>query len=521
MKTMKKFVSLALALMMALALMAPAFAEENDGGTTKTGSITISNAVKGETYKLVKLFDATFNEDKTAYAYTGTIPEALETYFVKDANGNIEATNAAKGEDGTLSSAAVSAIKDWAAKQTGTEKTADGNELVFDNLTYGYYVVVSRSTNDNEDSDIPGGAVSVTTTNPNPTIVDKNDGKPHFPDGEGKKVDKKVVEVGETVTYTVSYITVNWIGKGDAAKQVISYTVADTLPDFLSNVQVTKITISGQEISAQQFDENKQIKIDWAEKGSLECTDTHEHTDACYAWTSKYDNGAKLEITYTATVNEKVLNSDAADAEHKNTVTVTPTTTDGAGEPNTDDETVYTAIINIDKYAENKENKEDTSKKLAGAKFVLKNNEGKFYTWVEAVTDDDGKVTTPAHVEWVDTQDKATEANKGIVVTDDTGVAAFKGLKPGTYTLVEIEAPAGYNKLDKDVTVEIKVTDENDQPVETQANITQPSAVANSTGALLPSTGGIGTTIFYVVGGVLVVGAAILLMTRKRVRDEE
>lgn len=469
----------------------------------------------------MKLFGATFNADNTAYAYTGDIPPALEAYFEKDANGNIQAKDAAKGEGDTLSSAAVGAIKNWAATQDGTEKTADGSELVFDNLTYGYYVVVSRSTNTNEDSDIPGGAVSVTTTNPNPTIVDKNDGKPHFPDGEGKKVDKKVVEVGETVTYTVSYITVNWIGKGDDAKQVISYTVADTLPDFLSNVRVTKVAIGNQEITpTPQFDENKQIKIDWAEKGSLECTEEHEHTDACYAWTSKYDNGAKLEITYTATVNEKVLNSDAADAEHKNTVTVTPTTTDGAGEPNTDDETVYTAIINIDKYAENKENKEDTSKKLAGAKFVLKNSDGKFYTWVEAGTDAEGK-ETPAHVEWVDTREEATEENKGIVTTDDKGAASFKGLKPGTYTLVEIEAPAGYNKLDKDVTVEIKVTDENDQPVETQANITQPSAVANSTGALLPSTGGIGTTIFYVVGGVLVVGAAILLMTRKRVRDEE
>lgn len=521
MKTMKKLVSLALALMMALALCVPAFAAEGEGDAAGTGSITITNAAKGETYKLVKLFDMTFNKENNAYVYTGEVPTELDAYFAADENGYVTIKEGAAGEDGKLTSTAVAAIKAWADTQTGTSKEAEGDKLVFDNLDYGYYVVVSRSTNTNEDADIPGGAVSVTSTDPDATIVDKNDGKPHFPDGGGKKVDKKVVEVGETVTYTVSYITVNWIGKGDAAKQVISYTVADTLPDFLSNVQVTKITIGDQEIPVQQFNENKQITIEWADKGALECTEGHEHTNACYAWTSKYDNGAKLEITYTATVNDKVLNSDADDADHKNEVTVTPTTTAGAGEEDKDDETVYTAIINIDKYAENKDDKTDTSKKLAGAKFVLKNDEGKFYTWVEAVTDGDGNVTVPAHVVWVDTQEKATEANKGIVVTDDKGVAEFKGLEAGTYTLVEIEAPAGYNKLDKDVEVEIKVTDEVGEPVEVKANITQTSTVANSTGALLPSTGGIGTTIFYVVGGVLVVGAAILLMTRKRVRDEE
>ena len=96
MKHARKLASLLLALVMVFALAVTAFATEPATPTTGNGSITISNAAKGETYTIYKLFDATVSEDGKSIAYTGEIPESLNTYFNKDANGYISAAPAAK-----------------------------------------------------------------------------------------------------------------------------------------------------------------------------------------------------------------------------------------------------------------------------------------------------------------------------------------------------------------------------------------------------------------------------------------
>ena len=112
-----------------------------------------------------------------------------------------------------------------------------------------------------------------------------------------------------------------------------------------------------------------------------------------------------------------------------------------------------------------------------------------------------------------------------VVTSDANGKIKFKGLNPGTYTLTEIEAPDGYNKLSDPVTIIISGTTEN--PADWSitvggyaANKTDKALfkanIANNKGTTLPSTGGIGTTIFYVVGGTLVAGAVVLLITKKR-----
>ena len=88
-------------------------------------------------------------------------------------------------------------------------------------------------------------------------------------------------------------------------------------------------------------------------------------------------------------------------------------------------------------------------------------------------------------------------------------VPAFTGLCDGTYTLVEKTVPAGYNgAADVDITIAGRNF--------TAENLIQSATVVNKEGPALPSTGGIGTTIFYIVGSVLLLAAAIVLIARRR-----
>ena len=117
------------------------------------------------------------------------------------------------------------------------------------------------------------------------------------------------------------------------------------------------------------------------------------------------------------------------------------------------------------------------------------------------------------------------------VTSDSDGAFSFGGLKDGTYYLHEIKAPAGYNKLDEPRKIEIipefdkdgnltdvkyKLDEEDVTANEGQAVVI---AIENNKGSTLPSTGGMGTTILYIVGAVLVIGAGVVLFTKRRMSN--
>ena len=98
------------------------------------------------------------------------------------------------------------------------------------------------------------------------------------------------------------------------------------------------------------------------------------------------------------------------------------------------------------------------------------------------------------------------------MLVDGAYTAEFKGLKDGTYTLEESTVPEGYNKA-ADETITIAANDTSEK------NLNQTKTIKNESGAVLPSTGGIGTTIFYTVGAILVIGAGVLMFTRRRMAN--
>lgn len=497
MKHARKLASLLLALVMVFALATTAFAQDVTG-TDGTGSITISNAAKGETYTIYKLFDATVSADGSSIAYTGTIPESLELYFTADKNGYISATPAAKDGD-NMSEGLKAALKTWTADATATATAeSDGSALTFKGLAYGYYVVTTTQGDQ---------LISVDSTMPNVTIVDKNSSTPS---DLTKTASEDNVFIGDTVTYTVRFKTSNYDGAGTKAKKIVSYTIEDTLPEFLKDVTVTSIIVDNDgkdetttdrtTVTAQFVD--KKIVIDWYDEAKKEFL---------------YNNGATIIITYTAVVTDKAAIDGAGNT---NKVTVT-WTTEGGTQPGPGklekEETIFTYAIALKKV-------NDKGVALPGAVF-------EFPFYVQSTPDTDG-----AYI-YAGTTGGAGLTNQ--ITTPDSGVIIVKGVKSGSYEIKEVTAPAGYNKLTAPVTVEAVKTgststhttvylDENGNIINTQTEKTTEVkvdidtiaatavVVVNKAGTELPSTGGMGTTIFYVLGSVLVIGAAVLLVTKKR-----
>ena len=497
MKKMKQIFALLIAMVMVLGMSTAVFAQTVGTAADGKGSITISNASKGETYAVYKLFDATVKADGTSIAYTGTIPSTLTDYFEyvngTDGTNGINAKASAKKEDGTLVDAARDAIAAWAETQTAAASVvSDGSELTFQGLDYGYYAV---TTTQGEQT------ISVDSTMPNVTIIDKNTTPPV--NQPTKTADDDDVFIGQTVTYTVSFGTANY----DGTEQITKYTIADNFANgVLTNVKVKSVKVGGTDIGTTtdgvysiQFVDGK-IAIDWIDKDG----------------NNLYANGATLEITYEATVAASAAIDGAGNT---NSVTITYTTDEDHPYEIPVTETVYTYAVAIQKV-------DQAGAPLAGAKFQLP-----FY--VQATAD----ATDGAYIY------AGTTAGDGLVnelTTPASGLIIIKGVETGTYSFTETEAPKGYNKLGSAVSVKAVKTgetttssttyyDKDGNVVEEGAETVDhtvvvsidelaatPVVVVNKTGAELPSTGGIGTTIFYIIGAILVIGAGVVLVTRRR-----
>ena len=488
MKYVRKSLTLLLALILVLALGGTAFAEG------ETGSITINDAVVGQTYNVYQILDLeSYNASANAYAYKATTAwngfinhsDIKGTYVSVDDQGYV--TWVEKADVVAFAKAAQKYAKDNSITNQGTVTAATAT-VSFTGLDLGYYLVDTTL----------GTLCSLDTTNPNVTMEEKNEAPTNEKlVEEDSMVGKEGVDAWGTTNDADIGQTVNFKSTITAQAGAENYVFHDTMSAGLTYTGVTGITLNDTTVDASNYT----VVTEGLTDG---CTFEVRFTQA-FCDTLKAND--QIVVSYTAVLNEKAVIAgngnpnesklsygDKGDATHTPSGTTPPSKT-----------TTYTWDVDVFKYTLNGE----TETALAGATFTLSKNadgsnpialvsEGNNVYRV-AKTDESGTVTA--------------------ITTDATGKFTIKGLDADTYYLTETKAPAGYNKLPSAVTITIgangavNATDDAPQGV-------NEVKVLNQTGTELPSTGGMGTTLFYVLGSVLVVGAVVLLVTRKRMSNK-
>lgn len=490
MKLIKKIAAIMFAFMMVVSMSCNVKADEGTT-TTEKGKITINNAIPKQTYTIYKILDLESYESKKNeqgeeignYSYKpnkdwdsfiSTAVDSAETkYFEVDKNGyarwNVDETKTSEFAQKALAYATTNNIGN-----KGTA-TASNNTVTFDNLDLGYYLV---------DSSV-GALCGLNTTNPTATIEEKN-GVP--------SVEKKIVQNNTDVESNFANIgeTINFKTTITAQKGAQSYVLHDTMEKGFTFNKDVKVKVSGQTNYL-----NSTTDYEVVENAEDKCTFDIKFKEE---FLKTINDTTKIEVTYSATLN--------GDAEiHDNNDNTTHLTYGEKNNTTTSITHTITYGINVLKYTG------DTTNTLANAKFSLYDAEtnGNIYKLVQ-------KTDTTNYRLAMTGEDGITE-----ITTNDTGKFSIQGLKPGVYWLEETAAPKGYNKLAKrikvvindDGTLIVDGKDKNDKGIP----ISQVD-VENKSGTVLPSTGGAGTTMIYLIGGALVLGSGVVLVTKRRVKGK-
>ena len=471
---MKRVTSILLALALLLALAGTAVAAEDKG------SITIDNAIVGKKYTIYRIFD--LNSHNTDYSEINyTVSEKWTAFFAEDAPGrnyvDIDETYGyvvwkTGASPANFAAEAIKFAADKGIAHDGQAVAAPGT-VKFDDLALGYYLV---------QSDL-GALCSLDTTMPNVTIKEKNSestvDKQVQEDSTGDYGDHNDADIGQTVNFKT---TINVVD-GEPKNYVLHDTMSAGLTFDPASVAVT----IGERTLAKDTDY------------TLVANDL---TDGCTFEVMFKDGVLKpndvVEVAYSAKVNEyAVIGGTGNDNKTHLTYSDTPKST---GERLTK---TYVWQFDVFKYAM----RDGQEIPLAGAQFVLYKTVDKKNLYAQAAN---GKITG-----WTDDQKYAT-----VFETPDNGKFVIAGLDADTYYLEEIKAPDGYNQLKDPVKVVITATIAGDKTgratITYNETATGTVRIENQTGVELPSTGGIGTTVFYVIGGLLMGVAVVLLVTRKK-----
>ena len=498
MKIIKKIAAIMLSVMMVLGMCSVVGAEETSG-EDNNGTITIKPAIEGQNYTIYRILKL---ESFSGENYSYKAEEKWETfvkdvtnndgqkYFIVDADGyvkwNSEITkDADKAELAKKALAYANTPSNGVTTPEEYKKTADKTkEVKYTKLPLGYYLV---------DSSV-GALCGLTTTHPAATIEEKN-GVPSVE----KKVqeDSKIGtadEYGESNTADIGQ-TVNFQTTITAQAGAQNYVLHDKMDEGL--------TFSGS-VSVTKGEQKCTIPTDY----SLVVSTPAAIEDGCtfeIVFTQDFCNklkaGDEIVVTYSATLNEKAV---IAGVGNKNETWLKYGDSSVTTHKKT---TTKTYEIPVFKYTEKTVGAKTG---LPNAEFTLsKNTDGTNPIKLVNITNGaaEGKYRVAKTGE-------ATTTDK--VITPATGKFTIQGLDADIYYLTETKQPDGYNKLSK--AVKIVIDEKGNITVDDKTTSTELVEVENKSGSLLPSTGGMGTTLFYIFGAILVIGSGVVLITKKRMK---
>lgn len=521
MKLAKRILAVIMMAALAMALTIPAFAANNDG------KITITNAKVGETYKIYKVFDLTYSgeENNKNISYTYTKSGDTDSFFdvLNSENSPFTLTPTSTTgiynvalKEGKKKEDVISFLKEnennlqkvgngETAEAPANDPNATATSVEFTNLAYGYYYITS-TTGTLVTIDSAAKEVNVQEKNDEPTVEKKVKNNTA---NETEANDSTTASIGDTVEFS---ITIH--AKPGAKNYVLHDTMTSGLTFNANSVQVT----AGNQTLTAITDQNTSGVYEVKTTGLGETNPCTFHIEFTETYLNTIDKETNIVVTYTATVNENAVTADPVNNK---------THLDYGNESKTTEvtATVYTYDFSVFKYVAGEEGSKTS---LAGAKFTLSKDENSsaliaFHkkAGVEEYTlCAENGCNNPNHTTEITTSTEGT-AN---------GQFKLQGLAAGTYYLTETEAPNGYNKLTGPIKVVIAqgtddknnctVTYYNSGSTEGTAADRGTISVENKSGTALPSTGGIGTTIFYVAGGFLAVGAVVLMVVKKRMSAE-
>lgn len=506
MKIIKKIAAIMLSVMMVLGMCSVVGAEETSGSYgDNNGTITIKPAIEGQKYTIYRMLKLeSFSGDNYSYKaedkwktfVKDVTNDDGQNYFIVDADGYVK-WNSAITKDADKAELAKEALAyaNTSSNEVTTpeeyKKTADKTKKVeYTNLPLGYYLV---------DSSV-GALCGLTTTHPAATIEEKNgvpsvekkvqeDSKKGAADEYGES---NTADIGQTVNFKTT------ITAQVGAQNYVLHDKMDAGLTFKDDVQIQWIKKSDNTTTPLTKGTDYDVTTTDLESTDPKCT---FHVTFKSDFCDKLAKDDTIVITYSATLNEEAViagdgNKNETWLKYGDSSVTTHKTT-----------TTKTYEIPVFKYtkktAENKTG-------LPNAEFTLsKNTDGtnpiKLVDIMNGAAEGKYRVAKTG---------EATTTDK--VITPATGKFTIQGLDADIYYLTETKQPDGYNKLSK--AVKIVIDEKGNITVDDKTPSTELVEVENKSGSLLPSTGGMGTTLFYIFGAILVIGSGVVLITKKRMK---
>lgn len=536
-----------------------------------TGSITIQNpgnsnaTVAGKTFKVYKIFDATTSGNNTSYSWykdggnipfydffygangivgqnveNGNVQGAVKYLAEKNSGGNnFELSQVAEKLHDYIVEKNIAYVEKITASDTATSVTVS-------DLSYGYYLVYDDTDLSGDGTSAVRSAVMLSNVNKDAVITLKANRpqilkqiKKHNEEyGKGTSV-----SIGDTVTFKITTV-------------VPSHTLYTDYTYYVEDVMHDGLVLDVDSIKVYQNDIELEGDFTLTTTGLSEGVDFKVDFTALMNDDDKYEIGDELVIIYDA----KVTNAIQAQKANQNTAKLTysndPTAPTSTGSVS-DVANVYSYQFVFTKFAEDTHGVL-TNVRLAGAEFklfrVVEGQEDQLitFTTIEKThesTEEGGQATT--YTQYVVAEgstgsiDTLTTHNKGeatislghLNMGGHLGDVSIFGLAEGTYKLVETKAPDGYVIADKPFKIKIEdqigelgsvgtltVTGQYDGEIGNIVNtngiaesiLTVWAEITNRPGSALPETGGIGTTLFTVLGVILMAGAVAFFISRKR-----